>query len=88
MLCYGKRTADLSDFLLFHVNLDPHNPQSFSFEVPLWEFGLPDDAAIEVRDLIRGNCFTWHGKTQLLDARRPTAAPTRSGSSIAPGGSR
>ena len=55
MLCYGKRTADLSDFLLFHVNLDPHNAQSFSFEVPLWEFGLPDDGAIEVRDLLRGN---------------------------------
>ena len=48
MLYYGKRTPDLSDFLLFHVNLDPHNAQSFAFEVPLWEFGLPDDASIEV----------------------------------------
>ncbi|MBD3750905.1 MAG: NAD-dependent epimerase/dehydratase family protein, partial [Micrococcales bacterium] len=26
-----------------------------------------DDASIEVRDLIHGNSFTWHGKTQTLD---------------------
>jgi starch synthase (maltosyl-transferring) len=66
VLYYGKRTADFSDFLLFHVNLDPYNAQSFAFEVPLWEFGLPDDASIEVRDLLHGNRFTWHGKVQTL----------------------
>ena len=87
VLGYGKRTADLSDFLLFHVNLDPHNPQSFSFEVPLWEFGLPDDAAIEVRDLIRGNYFTWHGKTQLLELA-PDSRPYAIWQLFAPGGSR
>ena len=67
VLSYGKRTADLSDFLLFHVNLDAHSTQAFSFEVPLWEFGLPDDAAIEVQDMLRGNRFTWEGKTHWLD---------------------
>ena len=30
--------------MLFAVNLDPHNPQGAHFEVPLWEFGLPDEA--------------------------------------------
>ena len=29
--------------LLFAVNLDPHNAQGADFEVPLWEFGLPDE---------------------------------------------
>jgi starch synthase (maltosyl-transferring) len=67
VLAYGKRTADLSDFLLFHVNLDPYDTQVFQFEVPLWEFGLPDDGSILVRDLIHGNTFTWDGKTQWLD---------------------
>ena len=66
IICYGKRTADLSDFLLFHVCLDPHNAQEADFEVPLWEFGLPDDASIEVEDLVAGNRFTWHGKHQRI----------------------
>ncbi|MFC7703575.1 alpha-1,4-glucan--maltose-1-phosphate maltosyltransferase [Plastorhodobacter daqingensis] len=65
VLAYGKQAGD--DFVLIHVNLDPHNVQSFQFEVPLWEFGLPDDASVEVRDLIHGNSFTWHGKYQWLE---------------------
>ncbi len=86
VLGYGKRTADLSDFLLFHVNLDPHNPQSFSFEVPLWEFGLPDDAAIEVRDLIRGNYFTWHGKTAARSSSTPDSRALRDLAALAAAG--
>jgi starch synthase (maltosyl-transferring) len=66
ILCYGKRTADRSDFLLFHVCLDPHNQQGADFEVPLWEFGLPDDASIEVEDMVTGHHFTWHGKYQHI----------------------
>ena len=62
IIYYGKRTGDLSDFLLFHVCLDPHNQQGADFEVPLWEFGLPDDASIEVEDMVTGQHFTWHGK--------------------------
>jgi starch synthase (maltosyl-transferring) len=72
VLSYGKRTDDLSDFILFHVNLDPHHTQVFQFEVPLWEFGLPDHASIEVRDLLQGNRFTWHGKVQWLDLEPQT----------------
>lgn len=65
VLAYGKRAGD--DFVLIHVNLDPHNRHGFHIEVPLWEFGLPDEASIEVRDLIHGNSFTWHGKYQWLE---------------------
>ncbi len=85
VLAYGKRTADRNDFLLFHVNLDPHNTHTFSFEVPLWEFGLPDEASIEVRDLLHGNYFTWHGKTQLLDLE-PATRPYAIWQLFAPGG--
>ncbi len=66
ILYYGKRTADLSDFLLFHVCLDPHSAQGADFEVPLWEFGLPDDASIDVEDMVAGRRFTWHGKNQHI----------------------
>jgi starch synthase (maltosyl-transferring) len=76
ILYYGKFTDDLSDFLLFAVNLDPHNAQGGNFEVPLWEFGLPDESDIGVEDLVTGQRFTWSGKIQhvLLDpAERPYA---------------
>jgi starch synthase (maltosyl-transferring) len=66
ILYYGKATADLSDFLLFHVCLDPHNAQEANFEVPLWAFKLPDDASIEVEDLVTGHRFTWFGKYQRI----------------------
>jgi starch synthase (maltosyl-transferring) len=76
ILYYGKATPDNRDFLLFAVNLDPHNAQTAHFEVPLWEFGLPDSASIAVEDLVGGKHFTWTGKIQqvLIDPHeRPYA---------------
>lgn len=64
ILYYGKSTPDRSSFILFAVSFDPHNGQGGHFEVPLWEFGLPDDASVEVEDLCTGHHFVWHGKTQ------------------------
>jgi starch synthase (maltosyl-transferring) len=72
ILYYSKSTPDRSDFLLFAVNLDPHNPQGAHFEVPLWEYGLGDDASIEAEDMVSGHRFTWTGKVQhmLLDPQQ------------------
>ncbi|HLS18564.1 MAG TPA: alpha-1,4-glucan--maltose-1-phosphate maltosyltransferase, partial [Paracoccaceae bacterium] len=64
ILYYAKFTPDLSDFILFAVNLDPHNPQGGAIEVPLWEFGLPDHARIEGFDEVTGADFAWEGKMQ------------------------
>ncbi|MDB5615640.1 MAG: alpha amylase, catalytic region, partial [Devosia sp.] len=66
IMCYGKYTDDLSDFLLFHVCLDPHNAQGADFELPLWKFGLSDDASIEVEDMVTGHRLTWYGKYQHI----------------------
>jgi starch synthase (maltosyl-transferring) len=80
ILYYGKTSPDKRDFLLFAVNLDSANAQGAHFEVPLWEFGLPDDASIEVENLITGERFTWTGKVQhlLLDpAKRQSFAMWR-----------
>jgi starch synthase (maltosyl-transferring) len=66
ILYYGKATANLDEVLLFAVNLDPHQPQEADFEVPLWEFGLPDHATIEVEDAVSGHRFTWTGKVQHM----------------------
>jgi len=64
VLYYGKATEDLANFILVAVSLDPHQVQETYFEVPLWEFGLPDDGALEVEELMRGECFVWRGKVQ------------------------
>jgi starch synthase (maltosyl-transferring) len=66
ILYYAKSDPQASSFLLFHVNLNPHEAQEADFEVPLWEFGLPDEASIEVEDLLHGNRFTWHGKRHRI----------------------
>ncbi|MHB0775738.1 alpha-1,4-glucan--maltose-1-phosphate maltosyltransferase [Halomonas sp. WWR20] len=64
MLFFGKRTADLDSFVLVMINLDPFEAQEGNFELPLWEFGLPDDAALHGEDLMSGHRWTWHGKWQ------------------------
>jgi starch synthase (maltosyl-transferring) len=66
IIYYGKFTTDKRDFVLVAVNLDAHNAQGCHFEVPLWEFGLPDAASIDVEDLVTGHRFTWAGKIQHM----------------------
>ena len=66
VLYYMKRDRASGNVLLFHVLLDPHAGAEFGFEVPLWEFGLPDHARIGVRDLVGGSRFDWHGKDHRL----------------------
>jgi starch synthase (maltosyl-transferring) len=66
ILYYGKFTDDLSNFVLVFVNLDPNAAHEAHFEVPLWEFGLPDEAAIGARDLVEGVDFALDGKVQHL----------------------
>ena len=46
------------------VNLDPHNAQGGHFEVPLWEFDLPDTATVKAEELVTGRQFVWSGKVQ------------------------
>ncbi|WP_223545057.1 alpha-1,4-glucan--maltose-1-phosphate maltosyltransferase [Pseudomonas sp. A-B-19] len=66
ILYFGKRSVDGSNFILVAVNLDPHNVQEASFELPLWEMGLPDDASTQGEDLMSGHRWTWHGKQQFM----------------------
>ena len=87
VLYYGKFDVDAEDYVLLHVLIDPHNGASFGFEVPLWEFGLPDEASIEVEDLIHGNRFTWHGKHQSLTLD-PQSRPYAIWRLLPPGGAR
>jgi starch synthase (maltosyl-transferring) len=66
ILYFGKRTEDRSNFILIAISLDPEHPQEASFELPLWELGLADDADLEGEDLMNGHRWTWHGKVQWM----------------------
>ncbi|MFC7476638.1 maltotransferase domain-containing protein [Dankookia sp. GCM10030260] len=66
VLWYRKATADRGNVVLCAVSLDPRNVQEAAVELPLWEWGLPDNAALEAEDLMTGRRFTWTGKVQRL----------------------
>jgi starch synthase (maltosyl-transferring) len=66
ILYYGKTAPGRSDRLLIAVNLDPHHAQGCDFEIPLWEWGLPDHESLVVEDLLHGYKFTWTGKIQHM----------------------
>jgi starch synthase (maltosyl-transferring) len=66
VLLYGKMASDHGDMILVAVNLDPFHAHEATIEVPLWEWGKPDGAAVSVRDLMRDVDFVWHGKLQRI----------------------
>jgi starch synthase (maltosyl-transferring) len=66
ILYYGKTAPGRTDRILVAVNLDPHHEQVCDFEIPLWEWGLPDHESLAVEDLVNGYKFTWTGKIQRL----------------------
>ena len=87
VLSWLRHDAASGDAVLFHVLLDPGAPAEFGFEVPLWEFGLPPEASVEVQDLVQGNSFTWHGMNQSLGLD-PHLRPYAIWKLTAPGGIR
>ena len=64
MLVYGKALPSHEDMILVAVSLDPHHVQEAVFEIPLWEWRLPDHGSLAVEDLMRGHRFVWTGKLQ------------------------
>jgi starch synthase (maltosyl-transferring) len=66
ILSYARITPEKDNCILILVNLDPKNRQECTYEVPLWEFGLPDHGAIDCEDLLNGGSFTLRGKTHRI----------------------
>ncbi|MGZ3159135.1 MAG: maltotransferase domain-containing protein [Burkholderiaceae bacterium] len=52
--------------VLVAINLDPFAVHETEMAVPLSEFGLPDDGALDVEDLLFGTHMTWHGRQQHI----------------------
>jgi starch synthase (maltosyl-transferring) len=74
VLVYGKALPAHEDMVFAVVSLDPHQPQETSFEIPLWEWKLPDSGALQAENLMTGERFTLHGKRQWLRLD-PAASP-------------
>jgi starch synthase (maltosyl-transferring) len=66
VLVYEKSLPDRSNVILVAVNLDPYNVQETPFEVSLWSWHLPDDAALAAENLLDGGRDVWHGKYQYV----------------------
>lgn len=62
LLTYEKATADRSNVVLVAVSLDPRGAPAADVELPLWRWGLPDNASVVAEDLIGGGSAIWHGK--------------------------
>ena len=73
VLFYEKATADRSDCVLCFVSLDAHQTQQASIELPFWKWGLPDQATLQLEDLIGGDHFSLTGKyhTVTLTPQQP-----------------
>ena len=66
IVLYGKPLPARGDIILIAVTLDPFHVQEATIEVPLWEWGFPDNASVTVRDLMHDADLTWHGKLQRI----------------------
>jgi starch synthase (maltosyl-transferring) len=65
VLYFLKQARD-GNAVLVAISLDPYHAQEASIEIPLWRFGLPDDASLAAEDLMRDHRFVWHGKWQTV----------------------
>lgn len=79
VIYYGRSMPEREDIILVAVNMAPQEALETAFEVPLWEWGLPDHAAVDVDDLIAERRFVWQGKIQhvAFDGQRPPFAVWR-----------
>jgi starch synthase (maltosyl-transferring) len=67
ILCYSKRTADLSNLVLTVVNLDPHHTQSGWVHLPLDQFHLDHHQPFQVHDLLGDARYLWQGPRNYVE---------------------
>jgi len=67
LICYSKRTGDLSNFVLVVVNLDPNHTQSGWVEFPLEELGIDSQKPYQMHDLLSNARYLWHGSRNYIE---------------------
>ena len=66
ILFYVKWSTDRSNVVFVAVNLDYANAHEASIYLPLWEFGIKEDAPYTLDDLMLGHSWQWQGASQHL----------------------
>ncbi len=67
LICYSKRTDDLSNVILTVVNLDPHHIQSGWIEFPLEELGIDPQRPYQMHDLVSDARYLWQGSRNYIE---------------------
>jgi len=67
LICYSKRTDDLSNVVLVVVNLDPHHTQSGWVEFPLDELGIDTQKPYQMHDLLSDARYLWQGPRNYVE---------------------
>ena len=66
IVCFGKRTEDLSNVIVVAVNLDPHHSQSGWLELPSEELGLDPQQTFQMHDLLTNARYLWQGQRNYV----------------------
>jgi len=67
IICYSKRTDDLSNVVLVVVNLDPHHTQSGWVQFPLEELGIDPQKPYQMHDLLSDARYLWQGSRNYVE---------------------
>jgi len=67
LICFSKRTEDLSSLILVVVNLDYRYKQSGWIELSLEEVGLDNNRPYEVSDLLTDVTYRWQGSRNYVE---------------------
>ena len=74
LLCYSKSTADHSNTILVAINLDATQEQGGWIDLDLKALAVPHDQDFDVEDLLTGQHYTWHDRSNYV-ALRPDVMP-------------
>jgi len=66
ILFYSKATASLDNIILVAVSLDPFHTQSGFASVPIDRFGIGENEAYQVEDLLTNERFVWRGRRNFV----------------------
>ena len=75
LICYSKRTDDLSNVVLVVVNLDPHHTQSGWVDFPFGELGIDIQKPYQMHDLLSDARYLWQGSRNYVELN-PQIVPT------------
>jgi len=67
LICYSKRTDDLSNVVLVVVNLDPHHTQSGWVEFSLEALSIDPQKPYQMHDLLSDARYLWQGSRNYVE---------------------